>query len=1135
MDVSGNVKLDPNHTHFLLVDNGTSGIFGVEIELRAKIEKAISYQRIGGGNHEDVCVPTVCVAVEGGPNTILTVHEAVTHGTPAVIVNGSGRAANILSLAAQKATEVEVKDNSGGKEKKKVIGKKLRQELSQLIKNIDEKELDEKDIEIHLNRIEKCVQKTNLFNVYDMDSSTGVKNIDEAFLHALLRANKGSKQDQLKLTLVWNRIDIAKSQLFTDDKDWKKGELDSALHYSLVHDQVDFVKLFLDRGVSLKEFLTVRKLSILYNEVKEKTPIYKYLDKQRGGRKDQFNLLDVGKLLQQMTMDSYKPLYLRDENRYMLNIPENESETMAIASTGQNRVSLAIAETAKVLVPNIAPYIVDCKSKGNPNQFDNPIRELLIWSVLQGRKEMSHYFWEECKELMIAAALTSCMILKNMSQKQDAADYKEQLSEMSNEFEDYAIGVLNECYKSDEERTSAILVRELPQWGLATCLSLAFHGKMKKFVSQQGVQNLLSEIWMGKISKENSIYRLILCAAFPPLTIFLIKFREDENLVKRLGSKRKKASSYIKANNSEGSDQLSESFRMDSGLKIQGYNGAQDNPEKPTGGTNQKEDYHHANGVDIRDSGKVVSWCQRFKLFHESPKIKFIYNLICNFLFLALFSYIMLFNFNKETSVAEYILLFWVITLFMEEFRQMAQGEPHSWQLRLSFWIADYWNKVDVATLILFTVGFIMRLINESFAASRIVFAIDLMLFYIRLLQFFSVSKTLGPKLIMISKMRNESLLTCTIIIPKMLDLDVMGLQVSKQYGDIICRSNNGAGFLAQDQLVELLYSYKNFHPVYTSGLCILRGHCILRKKDDFIADEEVYNMTTTLEEIKIMIHKKARQSPYPGTTIRRADVPDAKVSWEVDFPSYAPKLYTHQSVLDKPHWADIDVMAMSKDKRPMLQFNNEDVHCKVDRRSHVQQYVVKDGLPLNPKGRTGMIGRGLLGRFGPNHAADPIVTRWKKNPDGSPMMDGDKKVLEFIAIQRKDNHQWAIPGGMVEPGQTVSETLRREFSEEALGQMTKCTEEKANMAENIEKLFENGIEIYRGYVDDPRNTDNAWIETYALNFHIESDSAIREFKLEAGDDAQSVRWQRVSSKIPLFASHTAILRKVAEKHNAAF
>ena len=30
-----------------------------------------------------------------------------------------------------------------------------------------------------------------------------------------------------------------------------------------------------------------------------------------------------------------------------------------------------------------------------------------------------------------------------------------------------------------------------------------------------------------------------------------------------------------------------------------------------------------------------------------------------------------------------------------------------------------------------------------------------------------------------------------------------------------------------------------------------------------------------------------------------------------------------------------------------------------------------------NPVGRTGMVGRGLLGRWGPNHAADPIVTRY--------------------------------------------------------------------------------------------------------------------------------------------------------------
>lgn len=49
-----------------------------------------------------------------------------------------------------------------------------------------------------------------------------------------------------------------------------------------------------------------------------------------------------------------------------------------------------------------------------------------------------------------------------------------------------------------------------------------------------------------------------------------------------------------------------------------------------------------------------------------------------------------------------------------------------------------------------------------------------------------------------------------------------------------------------------------------------------------------------------------------------------------------------------------------------------------------------------------------------------------------------------MIAIQRKDNNMWAIPGGMVDPGEKISATLKREFIEEALnsntGKVNKCS-----------------------------------------------------------------------------------------------
>lgn len=74
-------------------------------------------------------------------------------------------------------------------------------------------------------------------------------------------------------------------------------------------------------------------------------------------------------------------------------------------------------------------------------------------------------------------------------------------------------------------------------------------------------------------------------------------------------------------------------------------------------------------------------------------------------------------------------------------------------------------------------------------------------------------------------------------------------------------------------------------------------------------------------------------------------------------------------------------------------------------RGSYCGKLTFVDGHPRNPIGRTGMIGRGLLGKWGPNYAADPLVTRF----------DPDTGKLQMVAVERSDTHDWAIPGGMVE------------------------------------------------------------------------------------------------------------------------
>ncbi|KAM5152280.1 ADP-ribose pyrophosphatase, mitochondrial isoform 2-T2 [Mantella aurantiaca] len=275
--------------------------------------------------------------------------------------------------------------------------------------------------------------------------------------------------------------------------------------------------------------------------------------------------------------------------------------------------------------------------------------------------------------------------------------------------------------------------------------------------------------------------------------------------------------------------------------------------------------------------------------------------------------------------------------------------------------------------------------------------------------------------------------------------------------------------------------------------------------------------------------HVKALTSPYPGSQMDRWPVPPGKVIWSADWPEYRPVEYTAPAVLARPVWADPP--HSEEGFRPL--YNALD--GSVQRASLGGAYLVEDGRPRNPAGRTGVTGRGLLGRWGPNHAADPIITRWKRNSSGEKVTDAEsgKPILQFVAIQRKDCGQWAIPGGMVDPGELITATLRREFCEEALNSLERSGEE-GETQERIQSLFSQQHEpIYSGYVDDPRNTDNSWMETQAVNYHDDTGHILDQLALEAGDDAGKVQWVDISRKRSLYANHAHFIQIAAEKRAA--
>lgn len=83
-------------------------------------------------------------------------------------------------------------------------------------------------------------------------------------------------------------------------------------------------------------------------------------------------------------------------------------------------------------------------------------------------------------------------------------------------FEQLAVGVLSECYTSDESRTHKLLVRELPLFGESTIIALAVEADNKTFIAHAACQTLFNKIWAGRLTEDN--YELLVREDFQNIT-----------------------------------------------------------------------------------------------------------------------------------------------------------------------------------------------------------------------------------------------------------------------------------------------------------------------------------------------------------------------------------------------------------------------------------------------------------------------------------------------------------------------------------------------------------------------------------------------------------------------------------------
>ncbi|GCB80040.1 hypothetical protein scyTo_0018001, partial [Scyliorhinus torazame] len=520
--------------------------------------------------------------------------------------------------------------------------------------------------------------------------SEGQQDIDLAILTALLKGTNASAPDQLSLAMAWNRVDIARNQIFVFGNHWpptgsssecttqgskksvkqrmtkSKGKgkrrgkdevkeetdprklellnwvnsLEQAMIDALVLDRVDFVKLLIENGVNIHNFLTIPRLEELYN-----------------------------------TPKALKLLGMEDDD------PPSKSK---------RKKKKKKKKEEEIDIDEDDPAI---------GRFTFPFHELLVWAVLMKRQRMALFFWQHGEEAL-AKALVACKLYKAMSNECSGSelvdDISQDLDNNSKDFGQLAVDLLDQSYKHDEQVAMKLLTYELKNWSDSTCLKLAVTAKHRDFIAHTCSQMLLTDMWMGRLHMcKNPGLKIILGIIFPPAILFM---------------------------DFKGSDDLS-------------YEASGDNEQGK-----EKEEDNDANNEAVSRKGDEEDGMENHRSIPIGRKIYEFYNAP--------------------------IVKFWFHTILM--------SEPSKLRQKVKVWMQEYWNVTDMVAIAIFSCGVLLRLQNQPYMSyGRVIYCVDIIIWYIRVLDIFGVNKYLGPYVMMIGKMMVDMLYFVVIMLVVLMSFGV--------------------------------------------------------------------------------------------------------------------------------------------------------------------------------------------------------------------------------------------------------------------------------------------------------------------------------------------------------------------------
>ncbi|XP_057292178.1 transient receptor potential cation channel subfamily M member 3-like isoform X1 [Hydractinia symbiolongicarpus] len=718
--------LDHNHTHFLLADDGSSGKYGVEISVRSEFEKYIM-------NSVQEQVPTVYLLLEGGPKSLETVCEAVAKEpvVPVVIIKDSGRAADVLADVIDRISEDDLErirdEENMDQNLLDVILKNFKEFVIDEEKDNEEKQKQKKNnLKTAYFNVLKCLEKKEHITVFQMGAEA---NVDEAILIALLSSKKTSPASQLRLTLLWDRANLAEEKILSQSIEWKEKELNDIMIMALAMGRVDFVKLFLQKGISIKEILTNSCLEFLYgyrSHMKTSTLMYK----------DESNVYKQSKVDEKIVklLCSYEGIDVSKAALQMEHVQKiiNKLLTNFIQQKDEKFIeNLSSNKTLSGSMP-----LTDAHQT-----FEYPFRELFFWAVLNNMQDMAMYLWG-FEEDGMAKALIAGEIYNALADQAEMHDMPDNITnalrQNALDFNSYSFKLLDECYRTDTTKTEQLLTCRCSQFPQQTCLKLAIASNHKEYVSHSAVQVLLNDVWTAAIKQKDITSAQVLTAMFfPPYICYKFDFRNSAELKKMV--KAEDADSDGKDETTDKKNLEDESSTSESQTHLVGT---------------KQPNYSSINEETRMEKSQELPWYQKLiEFYFKTPMTKFYANVIAYFVFLGLFAYVAISKKNSKMEIPEYILIIFVVNLLVEEINQFINSESPTLSSKFKEWSSNKWNLMDFVAIVLFFVALGLRLHSSTADIGHLLYALDAGLWILRLLDVFYAHRILGPYVVMIYKM----------------------------------------------------------------------------------------------------------------------------------------------------------------------------------------------------------------------------------------------------------------------------------------------------------------------------------------------------------------------------------------------